>query len=155
MKPYELMIGDWVTTPFVPFLGKNLTERVEYLESSAIAENCKRLIAVKLSGTFLEMDSSNVRVEPVRIEPEMFQLNGFGNYPDLDGVACYLHEDPYNHGELQAYKEGDFWRFRIQRGPEASVSIRARYVHELQHAMRLMGLHDMANNFKIKEGGNQ
>ena len=124
-----------------------------------VHNTCDRIIRVGKTTIdvigYLGIPAASFHLAPIAIEPEMFQLNGFGNYPDLDGVACYLHEDPDNLCELQAYKEGEFWRFRIQRGPEASVSIRARYVHELQHAMRLMGLHDMANNFKIKEGSNQ
>lgn len=80
----------------------------------------------------------------------MFHLNGFSEHKDLDGVATYLNEADDDLVELQAYKEGNRWRFRLQRGPEAVVSIKAQYVHELQHAMRLMGLNDMANNFIIE-----
>ncbi|MBQ8958143.1 MAG: hypothetical protein IJ057_06535 [Bacteroidales bacterium] len=94
-------------------------------------------------------------VEPMPIAPETYRAIGFSCHTDLDGVETWLHEDPECLCELQAYKEGNRWRFRIQRGPEAVVSIKAQYVHELQHAMRLMGLNDMADNFKVKEGGDQ
>ena len=29
----------------------------------------------------------------------------------------------------------------------------ANYVHQLQHAVRVMGLADLADNFKIEKGG--
>ena len=90
------------------------------------------------------------QVSPLPITAEMFHLNGFSEHKDLDGVATYLNEADDDLVELQAYKEGNRWRFRLQRGPEAVVSIKAQYVHELQHAMRLMGLNDMANNFIIE-----
>ncbi|MBQ0088527.1 MAG: hypothetical protein KBT27_04250 [Prevotellaceae bacterium] len=32
----------------------------------------------------------------------------------------------------------------------AMISIQIKYVHELQHALRLCGLNDLADNFKIE-----
>ena len=136
MTTIELMIGDWV---------------------DIFPDYCQ-ILSIDKKGRICTTTVSNYKVKSdigLFIREEMFHLSGFSCHRDLDGVATYLNEADDYLVELQAYEEGDHWRFRIQRGPEASVSIRARYVHELQHAMRLMGLHDMANNFKIKEGSNQ
>ena len=84
---------------------------------------------------------------PVHITSEILAVNGFRNFV-ADGEEAFLKE--VGDMELQLYKEGSPWRIRIQRGPEANVSIKAHYVHELQHALRLMGLCDMADNLKIK-----
>ena len=137
MKAYELNVGDWI--------GAGYVSKVTGIDLGTDA--------IRLAGN-IGWFKTNEHY-PVAIEPEMFHLNGFSCHRDLDGVATYLHEADDYLVELQAYEEGDHWRVRIQRGPEASVSIKARYVHELQHAMRLMGLHDMANNFKIKEGSEE
>ena len=37
----------------------------------------------------------------------------------------------------------------------AKIYIDAHYVHELQHALRLAGLDDLADNFIIEKGGTQ
>lgn len=136
MRANDFMIGDWVD----------------------IFPTYCQILSIGKKGRLYTTEVSNYKVETdigVFISEEMFHLNGFSEHRDLDGVATYLNEADDYLVELQAYKEGDHWRFRIQRGPEAVVSIKARYVHELQHAMRLMGLHDMANNFKVQEGDNQ
>ena len=136
MRANDFMIGDWVD----------------------IFPTYCQILSIGKKGRLYTTEVSNYKVETdigVFIQEEMFHLNGFSEHRDLDGVATYLNETDDYLVELQAYKEGDHWRFRIERGPEAVVSIKARYVHELQHAMRLMGLHDMANNFKVKEGGDQ
>ena len=135
MKTTELAICDWIS----PW-------------SRVVALYAGQVETVDHGFHRLRKDS---QVSPLEIKAEMFHLNGFSEHKDLDGVATYLNEADDYLVELQAYKERDRWRFRIQRGPEAVVSIKARYVHELQHAMRLMGLHDMANNFKVKEGVEQ
>ena len=135
MKPAELMINDWVM-----FQDPDTQET----EMHQIEQD-----------DFTGSDGFFHMFIGVPILEEMFNFNGFSEHKDLDEVATYLNEAEDYLLELQAYKEGDHWRFRIQRGPEAVVSIKARYVHELQHAMRLMGLYDMADNFKVQKGGDR
>lgn len=152
MKLADFMIHDWVLYQGKPWKVIDLC-------------SCSAFIPVTLGEDAFEKCSDNgtrfinkdelVLVGPIPIAPETFRAIGFSCHPDLDGVETWLHEDSEDLCELQAYKEGNRWRFRIQRGPEAVVSIKAQYVHELQHAMRLMGLHDMANNFKVQEGGDR
>lgn len=136
MRDIGFMVGDWV---------------------DIFPDYCQ-ILSIRKNGRICTTEVSNYKVERdigMFISEEMFRLNGFSCHRDLDGVATYLNESDDYLVELQAYKEGDHWRFRIQRGPEASVSIKTRYVHELQHAMHLMGLHKMAVNFKIKEGSEE
>ena len=133
MQANQFMVGDWVD----------------------IFPTVCQILSIGKKGRIYTTEVSNYKVETydigVFIREEMLHLNGFRKYKDPDGEVTYLNETKDKLFELDAYKEGDCWRFRIQRGPEAHVSIKAKYVHQLQHAMRLMGLLELANNFKVQE----
>lgn len=137
MIPSELMIGDWIET--FPYYSQ--------------------VLSIGKKGRIWTTKASNYEVKwasGITLTVEMLLKNGFRCYNEKNCAPVYLNE--CDDRELTIYQEGcDIysWRIRIQRGPDASVSIRTRYVHELQHAMRLMGLHDMANNFKVQEGGDR
>lgn len=74
-------------------------------------------------------------VKPIPLTEEILEKNGFkqGEFINdyiLDDATFYLVE--FNHSYL--YEESD---------------IEINYVHELQHLLRLCGLNELANNFKI------
>lgn len=80
--------------------------------------------------------------EPIPITAEILEKNGF-EYDEVDGwefvgkdyeplISCVLEE---------CYVMID------SRGLEAELRI--QYVHEIQHAFRLCGLNELADNFKI------
>lgn len=137
MKANELMIGDWIDT----------------------FPHYSQVLSIGKKGRIWTTEVSNYEVKWARgitLTAEMLLNNGFRGQVEKDSLPVYLNE--CDGKELTIYQEGcDIytWRIMIQRGPEASVSIRTRYVHKLQHAMRLMGLNDLADNFKVKEGGAQ
>lgn len=84
-----------------------------------------------------------IKVEPIEITTEILEANGFENYKNIgsiryfikDGVKYEVHQGLlyFGRGEIQGIE----------------------YVHELQHILRLIGINDLADNFKIKEGGQQ
>ena len=75
-------------------------------------------------------------VEPIPITPEILELNA--KYDDIDNC--------YTIGCIQFFRqdEGEYW-LDCYYG-----IITFKYVHELQHVLRICSLNDLADNLKIK-----
>lgn len=79
-------------------------------------------------------------LSPIPLTEEMLMLNGFEKYPwDNSAVQfVFLDEEALMH-----YGDGIFCY-------KENTNIKIKYVHELQHLLRLCGLSGLANNFKIE-----
>ncbi|MBQ6729955.1 MAG: hypothetical protein IJQ83_07485 [Bacteroidales bacterium] len=84
-----------------------------------------------------------IKVEPIEITTEILEANGFENYKNIGSIR-YFRKDGVKYEVHQGLLY--FGRGEIQ-GIE--------YVHEMQHALRLIEHADLADNFKIEKGGNQ
>ena len=92
--------------------------------------------------------SRDIQVKPIPLTPEILEKNGFVFDSDFWTIA-----DPrYNNVRMVTYYSiGDdvadaflgHWAF------DENYAI--DYVHELQHALRLCGLNEVADNFKVYE----
>lgn len=85
---------------------------------------------------------SLVEFEPIPLTTEILEKNGFEYDP-------YYHNWIYdeftiNYGHLIDEEEGDYLFIWI-----ADTSMKLTYVHELQHALRLCGLSELADNLKL------
>lgn len=78
-----------------------------------------------------------IKVEPIKITAEILEANGFENYKNI-GSLHYYRQNGVKYEDHQGFLY--FVQDQIQ-GIEN--------VHEMQHALRLMGLADLADNFKI------
>lgn len=84
----------------------------------------------------------NEFLAPIPLTTEILEKNGFEYDP-------YYHNWIYdeftiNYGHLIDEEEGDYLFIWV-----ADTSMKLTYVHELQHALRLCRLNELANNFKI------
>ena len=136
MEAKELMIGDWVINP--------------------IHNDC-----VKIEGVYFDKELHShvasdgrfpqIYFEAIPLTPEILNANG------------WQKNDPHWVSTLRRYcdKDGSKWSlsFTLQKGiwdayihNDGDLNINKfhpMYVHELQHALRLCGLNDLADNFKI------
>ena len=131
MKKDEITIFDWVDTfpDFCQVLSISSTGQVKTTEN-------QRQKVDYLEGLYLNEG--------------ILRHNGFIEQTTIDSGTDFILDDLKHGVEFLIYREGNKgFRLRIQRGPEANLSIKIQYVHELQHAMRLMGLNEMANTFKL------
>jgi len=126
MKRESLMIGDWV---YVPHDG-NVTH---YGQVKAIYES---YISVKLG------DDSWAGVaealKPVPLTAEILEKNGFESDTNMFGLCYYELSKSYiidNRGDRFCFVK----RFPGLRDSTFHV-IDVKYVHELQHALRLCGI---------------
>lgn len=123
MKATELMIGDWVMNP-----NDGRTYKIHTI--TAVEQT-------RLSNPYNLTDLEYGLGEPIPITAEILEKNGFR----------IGHHGTYN-----------IWGFHIGNHydgyftPYIDVGYATRdltYVHELQHALRLCGLNELADNFKI------
>ena len=121
MKVEELMIGDWVIITLRNKIGK--VYRIDEANGKG-----NGWVAV-INGDYHE-----THLEPILLTPEILEKNGFVEWED----KCYRWE--YAEG---IYINADF----TAQEPWAHISNRCysatpvcRYVHQLQHALRLCGI---------------
>ncbi|MBR5377987.1 MAG: hypothetical protein IK135_02595 [Bacteroidales bacterium] len=152
MNHKELMIGDWILYTTKAWKVIDLMSCGSHYPMTIGKDSFERC---REDGVIFLDEKDIATALPLLISEQMFSANGFRRHDDPNGDFAYLLDVEEHELTAYIYDIPNVWRFQIQRGPEASVSIKARYVHQLQHAMRLMGLHDMANNFKIQEVSDQ
>ncbi len=124
MKASELMIGDWVKTD-------DGTSKVVSLHD----------------GWHIDVEDNDYtydeyQVYPIPLTEEILKANGFELDEDGWRYRYYIEEDD------------DFFILYLTDG-RIDISIAEsemvlRYVHLLQHALRLCGLSELADNFKIE-----
>ena len=102
-----------------------------------------------------EFDDKDDQPEPIYITPYILCKN---NWEECDYPLSYnLHEYYYvkdedgnhlvwNSEELSIWFD---WEKDKEEGTYADIVIPIEYVHQLQQVLRLAGMTDMANNFKV------
>lgn len=131
MKATDLMIGDWV----------KIKGHLDYDKVQEIArdENMQWYISFACSATLFRA----YEFEPIPLTPEILEKNGFikvnsqrydYGYPDTD---CYVKVNPKKN-------------MIHVNGRNANSNLYSHsFVHELQRALRLCGLNELADNFKV------
>ena len=138
MKNNEVMIGDWLR-----FTDPNNTEETEF---SQITTEIIGFDSPKYWRCF----------SPVEITPEILEANGFEKYGNRCGI--WINKKDFdNHTEIN-YRIDQNWfdlKKMANRLYTHQLKCEVHYVHELQHLLRVAGLNDMADNFKIEKGGSK
>ena len=123
MKAAELMVGDWV----------------------CLKDDTKCELPLKVDGVLTDdisldgegfLGGAEGLIRPIPLTPEILNENGW----------WYDVEDMWLHDKVDFGIErwnGGFQCYNINQ-------IKLDSVHELQHALRLCGLNELANNFKVK-----
>lgn len=132
MKPTDLMINDWV-------LWKN--KYVRLVETSAIVYSLGQ-IDVRLAycnddGDGIERHDIS-KISPIPLTPEILEKNGW-----KETEYCYEYRDYKN--TIKCCLPDMIGRIN---GVEIE-NFKCEYVHQLQHLLRLFGLDELADNFKI------
>lgn len=130
MEAKELMIGDWVKILPVKDTLKEYNTHVKQLTYDEI-----------LDSYYVEDEYNCVTlkyVEPIPLTPEILELNGFVKHTDY-----YVNNENYMYIIL----EKSLVCIAVELGTNTFC---IDYVHELQHALRLCGLTELADNFKIE-----
>lgn len=131
LEAKDLMIGDWV------MYDQDVFNEDEYVASS------HQLTPTKINnGEDIDLAREGCYL-PIPLTPEILDENGFmyknGSFfkQELLGDRSYI---------TGGGSKGWFISFEY---PINLLQLRIHYVHELQHAIRLCGLTELADNFKV------
>ena len=99
-----------------------------------------------------EFDDKDDQPQPIPLTPEILEKNGWLNGPysrlslqDGKWLEFYWYEH-----RLQEYWEGiDEWQNHTKQLELVFKAGCIFYVHQLQHALRICGLKELADNFKV------
>ena len=123
MEPTDLMIGDWIVKPSGYI---RTIDRAEFSNDDAWFEDIK----------------------PIPLTPEILEKNGIKNRDDEYIISGWDDAGQW-YITLKDFKpQFDFW-FIKSSNRNLNVRGQIRYVHEFQHVLRLVGLTELANNFKV------
>ena len=135
MKAKDLMIGDWVLdTCGNPIQVKELLE--DGINGDWDCAECYGIEAI--------YDD----IKPIQLTPEILEKNGFCFVKSSDRDTVWNGWWIYKGLELGVCcldREGN-WPCCINI---TDSNVPCEYVHQLQHALRLCGLNEVADNFKI------
>ena len=127
MKCQELQIWDWITDGHgFPMQITNVGDDYAY----ATFEGNE--------GDPWEFDDKDDRPEPILITPEILEKNGW----ERNGIFMEKRIDENTHLSWT-----DICGSVLSQGNYYMCD--CKYVHTLQHALKLCGLDELANNFKI------
>ncbi len=124
MKAKELMIGDWVLMDI-------------YCPPTGL------LLPLKVTPQDLLWIMQGKKCEPIPLTYGILEKNEWMN---KDNTLCYL-DAPTDKG-IDAWLEYREHNKTLFIG-DGLIPQPINYVHELQHALRLCGLNDLADNFQI------
>lgn len=155
MEANELMIGDWVVRQDKPI-------QIQFIYNDGYDDNVAEVE---------ELDSPNLyeiepyltkkeitiqEIEPIPLTSEILEKNGWiqNKYSTCENLYEYkghhLHHAMIkrSNGRWVANVDGQIANFNCDYD-HSYLRINIHYVHELQHALRLCGLTDLADNFRV------
>ena len=144
IKCRDLMVGDWITNRNgFPMQITNVGEDYAY---ATWEEN---------EGDPWEFNDKDEQPQPIEITRELLGANGWKEhsyYSSFHNLSKYFFMKDKNgnhlelkHGTLAIWNDHE----PDNDGVYSDILIPIKYVHQLQQALRLAGMTDMANNFKI------
>ena len=133
MKATDLMIGDWV----------------------CLKDDTKSELPLKVDGVLIDdislegegfLGGVDGLVRPIPLTPEILEKNGFVFVKSSDKDTVWDGWWFYEDLELGTSCLNGSWPCFINMD---SLNIKCEYVHQLQHALRLCKLDELADNFKV------
>ena len=124
MNIQELSVGDWVRHTFYE---ENVRiARIDGDSERVLTERGKLSISCHLN-----------HFEPIPLTPKILEMNGWRE--DKTDPNFFATDEVY------IYNHDGIWRLR-PKSPELLIVVDVKYIHELQHALRLLGVE---NNIEL------
>ena len=142
MKTTELQIGDWV--------------KIDY--------NSQKVKVTAVYNNWIDTSSISPlmsKVSPIPLTPEILEKNGFelnGELPFRKEFRICFNEDTEDERHLfvEYHHKSDYVKLTYQtytghHNGTNGIVINHCGVHQFQHALRICGLNELADNFKVEE----
>ncbi|MCQ2211931.1 MAG: hypothetical protein MJZ34_16745 [Paludibacteraceae bacterium] len=126
MKANELMIFDWVMLDGIP----------------------KRLTLWDI----VRISRGVYTTEPIPLTEDILMANGFAIVQDGDSLTIWKQKDDEYGNEvydITIYGSKGVTRYDTSIRCHGTIRKNIKFVHELQQALRVCGLNDLADNFKV------
>ena len=146
MKCKELMVGDWCRDGHgFPMQITNVGDGYAYATFEG------------LEGDPWEFDDKDCQPSPIEITEELLKANGWEEH--IYSLPYHFTEQyeniEVNGNYLEWEREVIYIWFAYDKdkdndGVQADILVPCKYVHQLQQVLRLAGMSEMANNFKVK-----
>lgn len=136
MKANELQIGDWVSY-------KNHVGLVSSLTTNGVCVN--------FNNSFVGADDSEIT--PIPLTEKILKANADGGSCSFNEFRSLYHlkNNGYHQDITIEFDKSWFVPFvEITGMGRTTIKVDMQYVHELQHALRLCGLNDLADSFKVE-----
>lgn len=133
MKATELMIGDWVEVILNSEKHFAQVQMIDGYGDNATSNECV------CDAIYYSIDE----LKPIQLTAEILEKNGFNQVINTCKIKTY-HRKPINVIMFSTPE--------ITILPEESFiikNLKIQYVHEFQHILRLCGMNELADNFKI------
>lgn len=139
MKVSDLQLGDWVDC----FGGS-----VKVTTIKTAYNNGEDFIVIMSPLKSIEYSFKSEYIKPIPLTTDILTNNGFTQ--DTIGSGLILHIDnSENLYVLVNYRHNGECRNVEISNKMYNISCPIKYVHELQHALRLCGLSELAENLKV------
>lgn len=163
MKANELMTGDWVNIYVFPNENPQIEDlfptRIGTIMTPLPSENSGEHIECIFKAKDGGIGCAARPVEtclPIPLTAEILEKNGWKDISDHTLKGCETFKLHYEQKGFDYYitiKLRDY--FKLESYDDrfytlCEMEFGCRFVHELQHALRLCGLKDLADNFKIE-----
>ena len=125
MKANELMIGDWVQVP-------SLIDNVEHYDAWCKVKQLRDCDLDVVGFKEIKYDE----IVPISLTPEILEKNGIKRDTNGKVFGEYFDEDKNGFLEISVDREGIWWSINY----EEYHILRFKYVHQLQHALKLCGI---------------
>lgn len=133
MKANELMVGDWVR------IVDDDTDEIYETKVAGISGNLGNIYAPIPEYGETAYPFSEDCVEPIPLTPEILEKNGVVK-PKLS--LWWLLDTPFRNLWLAQHTDGSWWLYSSDDCDKDENFAEIRYVHELQHALRLCGIEE-------------
>ena len=160
-KPTEFQIGDWV----IPYIFDTALKPSKIVGISYNSYRGEDYVDWVDCEVWDELSLNDIK--PIPLTEKILERNGFKKYEGdyhneyvcekwdetsyYEIVICW--KDSYDNGALDAFNHVQWdegWKLDIiGEGSYNKGWCKTIYLHELQHALRLCGLNELADNFKL------
>ena len=146
MKCRELMVGDWLADKNgIPM------QITDVGDDYANANYCGN------EGEVWEFDDKYIKPYPISLTNDIMKKNGWEMksymlppYASFIRTYYFTKDEGYTHLELKGNTLKIWFNYEKNNdGVYSDIVIPVNYVHQLQKVLRLAGMTDMANNFKV------
>lgn len=151
MKLTDLAILDWVLINNIP----HKIQAIDSIDAEILADD-------ELYYVGEDRCHSEDKIEGIPITKEILQENDWGyvcetyfhksdikSFPETRITAFIKNVDKLHLEIIDNYLHVWFNYFLNFRRMDADVIVPIKYIHDMQHALRLCGLNELADNFKI------